>query len=107
MWANLVLEVQEIVNQHGAVFVASAGNSGPGLSTVGAPGGTSECIISVGAFVSPGLAEVGHAVRLSALPEGWQGQHYNWSSRGECLGPFLCISIRSALIGHDAYVGEI
>jgi tripeptidyl-peptidase II len=75
--------MQEVVYDKGVIFVASAGNSGPGLTTCGAPGGTSESIISVGAFVSPSFAGAGHAAREGALPEGWLGQQYNWSSRGE------------------------
>ena len=74
--------VQEVVHDHGAIFIASAGNNGPGLTTCGAPGGTSEAIISIGAYVSPALAAAGHAQRDGALPEGWSGQQYNWSSRG-------------------------
>jgi Subtilase family len=70
------------VHDHGVIFLASAGNAGPGLSTVGAPGGTSEAIISIGAYVSLALAEAGHAARPGALPAGWAGQQYNWSSRG-------------------------
>ena len=74
--------MQEVVYDEGVIFVASAGNNGPGLTTCGAPGGTSECVISIGADVSPALAAAGHAVRGRALPEGWAGQQYNWSSRG-------------------------
>lgn len=69
---------EEAVREHGIVFVASAGNSGPGLASVGAPGGTSSAVLSVAAWVSPEAAADAHALR-EPLHEG---QQYNWSSRG-------------------------
>ena len=65
--------------RHNVVFVASAGNAGPALSTVGAPGGTSSAVLGIGAYLSPALAAAGHSVR-GELEGG--GQNYTWSSRG-------------------------
>ena len=53
----------QVVHKHGVIFVSSAGNAGPALSTVGAPGGTSSAILSIGAYVSPAMAAVAHSVR--------------------------------------------
>lgn len=86
---------EEIVNKHGVVYVASAGNAGPALSTVGAPGGTSSALLGIGAYVSPQLAAAGHSLR----GEMEEGQQYTWSSRGPtpdgelATGPSDCVMI--------------
>ena len=59
----MVLNLVQVVNKHGVIFVSSAGNAGPALSTVGAPGGTSSALLSIGAYVSPAMAAVAHSVR--------------------------------------------
>ncbi|XP_024625143.2 tripeptidyl-peptidase 2 isoform X2 [Medicago truncatula] len=70
--------VNDVVNKHRLIFVSSAGNSGPALSTVGAPGGTSSSIIGVGAYVSPAMAAGAHCV----VEPPSEGLEYTWSSRG-------------------------
>lgn len=67
----------QVVHKHGVIFVSSAGNAGPALTTVGAPGGTSSAILSIGAYVSPAMAAMAHSVRqeiaqvLPPLPLDW------------------------------------
>ncbi|KAK9178803.1 hypothetical protein WN943_027997 [Citrus x changshan-huyou] len=82
--------VNEAVNKHRLVFVSSAGNSGPALNTVGAPGGTSSSIIAVGAYVSPAMAAGAHCV----VEPPSEGLEYTWSSRGPTADGDLgvCIS---------------
>lgn len=56
------------------IFISSAGNSGPALTTVGAPGGTTTSIIGVGAYVSPAMAAGAHCV----VDPPAEGLEYTW-----------------------------
>jgi len=84
---RLIQLAEEVVTKYGIVFVSSAGNNGPCLSTVGAPGGTSEALISVSAFVSQAMAQAMYSVRTKDSKTGEDltavgGSTYAWSSVG-------------------------
>ncbi|RCV07666.1 hypothetical protein SETIT_1G263600v2 [Setaria italica] len=79
----------EVVDKHRIIFISSAGNSGPALNTVGAPGGTSTTIIGVGAYVSPAMAAGAHCV----VQPPAEGMEYTWSSRGPTADGDLGVSI--------------
>ena len=74
----------QAVNKHRLIFVSSAGNSGPALNTVGAPGGTSSSIIGVGAYVSHAMAASAHCV----VEPPSDGLEYTWYACFFC-GCFL------------------
>ncbi|KAK1266677.1 hypothetical protein QJS04_geneDACA000427 [Acorus gramineus] len=82
--------VNEVVDKHRLVFVSSAGNDGPALSTVISPGGTCSSIIGVGAYVSPSMAAGAHCV----VEPPSEGLEYTWSSRGPTVDGNLgvCVS---------------
>eukprot|EP00554_Chaetoceros_debilis_P010467 CAMPEP_0194110042 /NCGR_PEP_ID=MMETSP0150-20130528/9376_1 /TAXON_ID=122233 /ORGANISM="Chaetoceros debilis, Strain MM31A-1" /LENGTH=1321 /DNA_ID=CAMNT_0038799113 /DNA_START=77 /DNA_END=4042 /DNA_ORIENTATION=- len=79
---RFVALAEQLVYKHGIVFVSSAGNNGPALTTVGAPGGNSECIIGVAAYVSPKMMEAQYSMRSKIDTEEHPGTTYTWSSVG-------------------------
>ena len=82
---------EEAVHRHGILFISSAGNAGPALGTVGAPGGTASAIMSIGAYVSPALAAAGHSLRTEVAAGA--DQSYTWSSRGPTADGAVGVSV--------------
>jgi len=68
----------ELVYKYGIICTTSNGNSGPALSTVGAPA-TDQALFSVGAYVEPDMMMAAYAIKQGETPPA---NAYTWSSRG-------------------------
>ncbi|KAJ1533129.1 tripeptidyl-peptidase II Tpp2, partial [Nowakowskiella sp. JEL0078] len=71
---------KEVVNKSNIVFVSSAGNDGPALTTVGAPNASTSAIIGVGAYVTENMMDAEYA-----LLERVEERAFTWSSRGPTI----------------------
>ncbi|KAJ2472554.1 hypothetical protein GGI02_001498 [Coemansia sp. RSA 2322] len=101
-WVQMVRN--EVVARHRCIFVSSAGNEGPALSTTGAPGGTTDGIIGVGAFVGYEQIKADHAMYDTV-----KDTVYTWCSRGPAADGALGVDIYapgSAIASYPAYTQQ-
>lgn len=110
--------VNELVYKHNVIFISSAGNEGPALSSVSAPGGTTDSIIGVGAYVTPDMItqaysylhsdfDITHSDASPTLMDSRafsrssftacqapvMGMPYTWTSRGPSSNGGMSISV--------------
>jgi tripeptidyl-peptidase-2 len=76
----------EIVNRYGVIYVSSAGNEGPALSTVGYPGSSTEALLAVGAYISAEMMETQYSLRAPYGPN-----LYTWTTRGPSTDGSLAV----------------
>ncbi|KAJ9587783.1 hypothetical protein L9F63_018809, partial [Diploptera punctata] len=73
--------MNDVINKYGVIWVASAGNHGPALCTIGTPPDiSSNNIIGVGAYVSPDMMIAEYSLRQKQ-----PGMPYTWTSRGPTI----------------------
>lgn len=78
-----------MVDKHGIIFVTSAGNQGPALSTIGTPAmGLQSPYITVGAYCSPEMMTA-----LYSLREKQPGLPHTFTSRGPTLTGSLGVTV--------------
>lgn len=93
---NLSLEgrfielLEEYVSKYNIIFCTSAGNSGPGIMTVGAPRMCTENVISVGAYTDSKLLTNLYFQSSNIIDEEVL---YEWSSRGPTFNKSMGIDI--------------
>lgn len=80
--------VESLVWKYGTIFVSSAGNDGPCLSTAGAPQAGTDAIIGIGAMFSPQMVQSEYGLVQKGddgLIERNHYEAYSWSSRGPTM----------------------
>jgi tripeptidyl-peptidase-2 len=105
---RLIELAEALVRDHGVIFVSSAGNSGPGLSSVTAPGATASALIGIGAYVTKGMKQVLDNMKSSA-GDALQDSQYSFSSRGPSPDGYLGVSLSApggAIASVPNWVGQ-
>ncbi|KAJ2615482.1 hypothetical protein H4S08_001217 [Coemansia sp. RSA 1365] len=101
-WVQMVR--REVVRHRRCIFVGSAGNEGPALSTVTAPGGTTDDFIGVGAYVG-----YDQMIANYSMYETVNDTVCTWSSRGPTLDGARGVDIYapgSAIASYPAYTKQ-
>ncbi|UZJ51089.1 hypothetical protein CBS101457_000409 [Exobasidium rhododendri] len=68
-----------VVRKKDILFISSAGNNGPAISTVGQPGGTTTGVLSIGAYVDAGAMQ---EAEYALVEENVPSSVTTWCSRG-------------------------
>lgn len=68
-----------VIRRRDILFISSAGNNGPALTTVGMPGGTTSAILSIGAYVDAGAMQ---QAEYALVERNVPSSATTWSSRG-------------------------
>lgn len=63
----------KLVRERNVLFFCSAGNNGPALTSVGAPGGTSDALVGVGAYFTPTMLTEGYSVIQKDVEQSLSG----------------------------------
>jgi subtilisin family serine protease len=71
-----IKKLHEAIYKHNIIFVTSAGNSGPNITTTGAPACSTDRVISVGAYLNSNIQN-----NIYNQIGDYEGL-YHWSSRG-------------------------
>ncbi|PKI84840.1 tripeptidyl-peptidase II [Malassezia vespertilionis] len=71
--------LKRVIHERGLLYVSSAGNNGPALTTVGQPGGTTSDVLSVGAYVNAGAMQ---RAEYALIDDDVRSSPTTWSSRG-------------------------
>lgn len=85
---RVIEEARRLIDRKDVIYVCSAGNQGPALSTVGAPGGTTTGVIGIGAYLTAESADT-----LYGVYKPVDSNIYPWSSRGPCQDGKLGVSL--------------
>lgn len=85
----IVKTLKMYADKFGGLFVTSAGNSGPGLTSIGAPAGlVPEYTVGVGAQIFPNMMDAAYGM-MKENP----ATQFTWSSRGPTFTGALGVSI--------------